>query len=124
VAASVVAAAALLPACSGDDAPPAPSSAAPATTEAGATPTTTPRLCTQLADRYLDTFFALGAGTPRDPEATTVRLPVQALLAIDAEAEAAGCADFTDVACSAYAELEAQGLEAVNSEPPDRCPPG
>jgi hypothetical protein len=114
----------VLPACSGDDAPSA-SSTAPLPTEAGAAaPTTTPPACAELADRYLDTFFALGAGTPRDPEATTVRLPVQALLAIDAEADAAGCADFTDVACSAYAELEAQGLEATNSEPPDRCPSG
>jgi hypothetical protein len=119
-----VAGLALLPACSGDDAPAAPSTTAPPAPEAGATPTTTPPVCAELADRYLDTFFALGAGTPRDPGATTVQLPVQALLAIDAEADAAGCAEFTDVACSAYAELEAQGLTPTNSEPPERCPRG
>ena len=110
----------LASACSGDDAPTA-ASAAPATSADGPTPTTTPLVCGDLEDEYLDTFFALGAGTPRDPEATTVRLPVQTLLAIDARAAAAGCAEFTDVACSAYAELEAQGLEARNSEPPAAC---
>jgi hypothetical protein len=114
-----------VPACSGDDAPsPPPSTAPPATAGGGATPTTTPPECTELADRYLDEFFALGAGTPDDPDATTVELPVEALLAIDAEAEAAGCADFLDVACAAYAELEDQGLEAANSEPPDACGSG
>jgi hypothetical protein len=111
-------------ACSGDDVPASTSTTAPAATEAGTTPTTTPPQCADLADRYLDAFFALGAGTPRDPDATTVRLPVQQLLAIGAEADEVGCADFTDVACSAYAELEAQGLRATNSEPPDRCPAG
>jgi hypothetical protein len=109
-------------ACSGDDAPAPAASSAPAVTEAGAPPpTSTPPACADLADEYLDTFFALGAGTPEDEDATTVRLPVQALLAIDAEAAEAGCAEFTEVACSAYAELEAQGLEATNSEPPASC---
>jgi hypothetical protein len=47
---------------------------------------------------------------------------VQELLAIDARAAEAGCSEFTEVACSAYAELEAQGLEATNSDPPRSCP--
>jgi hypothetical protein len=111
----------LLPACSGDDAPPAQTTAPAASTADGPTPTTIPPVCDELADRYLDTFFALGAGTPRDATATTVVLPVEALLAIDAEAEEAGCADFTEVACAAYAELADQGLEATNSEPPPAC---
>ena len=110
----------LLSACSGDDGPTA-TTAAPATEPDGPTPTTEPAACADLADRYLDAFFALGAGTPRDPEATTVRLPVEALLDLDARARRAGCADFVEVACSAYAELEAQGLRAVNSEPPADC---
>lgn len=111
----------LLPACSGDDAPPASTSTAAPASADGPAPTTTPPVCDELADRYLDTFFALGAGTPEDASSTTVVLPVDALLAIDAEAEAAGCADFTDVACAAYAELDEQGLEATNSRPPVGC---
>jgi hypothetical protein len=110
----------LASACSGDDAPTA-ASAAPATSADGPTPTTTPVVCGELEDEYLDTFFALGAGTPRDPEATTVRLPVDALADIDARARRQGCAAFADVACSAYAELDAQGLEATNAQPPERC---
>jgi hypothetical protein len=111
----------LLAGC-GDEGGPAavPSSVAPSTT-GGPPPTTEPRGCDDLAQEYLDVFFALGAGTPRDPEDTTVRLPVDQLLAIDQEAADLGCPDFTEVACSAYAELEAQGLEAVNSHPPASC---
>ena len=86
-----------------------------------APPTSEPPACADLADDYLDTFFALGAGTPRNPGATRVRLPVAALLAIDQQARDAGCRDFVDVACSAYAELEAQGLRASNSNPPRSC---
>jgi len=111
----------LLAACSGDDGP-ASSPSTPTTIDAGGPPPTTePPACADLEDRYLDAFFALGAGTPRDPEATTVRLPVDVLLDLDRQARQAGCADFVDVACSAYAELEAQGLRAVNSQPPATC---
>ncbi len=78
-------------------------------------------MCDDLAAEYLTAFFALGAGTPRDPEATTVRLPVGVLADIEARARRQGCGTFGDVACSAYAELEAQGLEATNSQAPPRC---
>jgi len=77
--------------------------------------------CNALADEYLDTFFALGAGTPRDADDTTVELPVAELLTIDREAADGGCTDFVAVACGAYAELEAQGLTVTNSEPPPDC---
>lgn len=111
----------LLTACGGDDAASPPPTTVPAPTTSGAPPTSTPPACDDLAEQYLNTFFALGAGTPQNPDATTVRLPIQALRAIDAQAADAGCRDFADVACSAYAELDAQGLEAVNGEPPDNC---
>lgn len=111
----------LLTACSGDDAPASTSTTRAATTSSVAPPTSEPPACADLADDYLDTFFALGAGTPRNPEATRVRLPVAALLTIDQQARDAGCRDFIDVACSAYAELEAQGLRATNSNPPPSC---
>ena len=115
-------AALLLAACGGDDAPAPPSTTAPvASTTSGAPPTSTPPACDDLAERYLDTFFALGAGTPQNPDATNVRLPLAALRAIDQQAADAGCRDFADVACSAYAELATQGLEAVNGEPPEVC---
>jgi hypothetical protein len=111
----------LLTACSDDDVPVSTSTTRAARTSSVAPPTSEPPACADLADDYLDTFFALGAGTPRNPEATTVRLPVAALLAIDQQARDAGCRDFIDVACSAYAELEAQGLRATNSNPPRSC---
>jgi hypothetical protein len=111
----------LVSACSGDDAPAAPSTTASASADAGPPPTTTPPQCDELANRYLDAFFALGAGTPEDAEATTVELPVDELQAIVGQARQAGCAEFTEVACSAWAELEAQGLEATNGEPPASC---
>ncbi|HYF47227.1 MAG TPA: hypothetical protein VD926_13525 [Acidimicrobiales bacterium] len=111
----------LLPACSGDEGPTSSTTAPSPAVDGGPTPTTEPAVCGDLADRYLDAFFALGAGTPRDPQATTVRLPVDALLDLDRQARRAGCADFVEVACSAHAELEAQGLRAVNSEPPAAC---
>ena len=114
-------AAVLLTACGGDDAPSPPATTAPVPTTSGAPPTSTPPACDDLAEQYLDTFFALGAGTPREPDATHVRLPLQALRAIDQQAANAGCRDFTDVVCSAYAELAAQGIEAVNGQPPDTC---
>ncbi len=114
-------AAVLLAACGGDDAAAPPSTSAPATTASVAPPTSEPPACGDLADQYLDTFFALGAGTPQDPDATNVRLPLAALRAIEQQAADAGCRDFADVTCSAYAELEAQGLEAVNGEPPAAC---
>ncbi len=116
-----MAATVLLAACGGDDAASPPPTTAPVTTASVAPPTSTPPACGDLAEQYLDTFFALGAGTPEDPEATHVRLPRQALRAIDQQAADAGCRDFVDVACSAYAELEAQGLEAVNAEAPADC---
>jgi hypothetical protein len=50
-----------------------------------------------------------------------VRLPRQALRASSQQAAHAGGRDFLDVTCSAYAELEAQGLEAVNGEAPADC---
>jgi hypothetical protein len=53
--------------------------------------------------------------------ADNVRLPLAALRTIDQQATDAGCRDFAAVACSAYAELEAQGLNAVNAQPPDSC---
>jgi hypothetical protein len=111
----------LLTACGGDDAPGSTSTTQAAPTSSAAPPTSEPPACADLADDYLGTFFALGAGTPRNPEATRVRLPVAALLAIDQQAREAGCRDFVDVACSAYAELAAQGLRATNSDPPPRC---
>jgi len=86
-----------------------------------APPTSEPPACEDLAEQYLDAFFALGAGTPEDPDATEVRLPLGALRVIDQQAADASCRDFADVACSAYAELEAQGLEAVNGDPPSGC---
>jgi hypothetical protein len=104
-----------------DEVPPAESPSAPLTTTSGAPPTSEPPACDDLAEQYLDTFFALGAGTPQDPDATTVRLPIPALRAVDQQAADAGCRDFADVACSAYAELETQGLEAVNGRPPAAC---
>ena len=117
-----MAAVVLLTACGDDEAAAPPSTTAPpAATGVPPPPTSEPPACGDLAEEYLDTFFALGAGTPNDPDATTVRLPVQALLAIDQRAADAGCRDFVDVACSAYAELAAQGLEAVNGEPPETC---
>jgi len=111
----------VLTACGGDDAAAPTSTAVPAPTASIAPPTTTPPACADLAERYLDTFFALGAGTPEEPDATDVRLPRAALRAIEQEAADAGCRDFADVICSAYAELDAQGLEAVNGEPPVDC---
>jgi hypothetical protein len=110
-----------LTACGGDDAPAPTPTTLSASSSSVAPPTSEPPACADLAEDYLDTFFALGAGTPEDPDATTVRLPVAELLAIDEQARDAGCRDFTDVACSAYAELEAQGLEATNSDPPRTC---
>ena len=110
----------LLSGCSGDDAPTDATSAAPTSSD-GPTPTTEPAICGELADQYLEAFFALGAGTPRDPEATTVRLPVDVLAGLEQRARRQGCQGFADVTCSAYAELEAQGLRATNSEPPERC---
>ncbi len=107
-------------ACSDDGGSSAVTSAAPATTS-GPTPTTEPVACEDLADEYLDTFFALGAGTPEDPAATTVDLPIGQLRAIDEEAASLGCRRWAEVACSAYAELEAQGLEARNGQPPAAC---
>jgi hypothetical protein len=109
-----------LAACSGDDASSGPTSA-PSTEDGGPPPTTTPPICDDLERRYLDAFFALGAGTPNDPEATTVRLPVEALDALGARAGREGCPRFVDVACSAFAELDAQGLRAVNLDPPENC---
>lgn len=117
----LVAAAVLLAACGSDDASVPASTAAPAPTAGVAPPTSTPPACDDLAEQYLDTFFALGAGTPEDPDATDVRLPLAALRAIEQQAADAGCRDFADVSCSAYAELEAQGLEAVNGGPPATC---
>ncbi len=114
-------AAVLVAACGGDDAAGPASTTAPAPTASVAPPTSTPLACSDLAEQYLDTFFALGAGTPEDPEATHVRLPRQALRAINQQATDAGCRDFVDVACSAYAELAAQGIEAVNAEAPADC---
>jgi len=111
----------LLAACGGDDAAAPPPTTAPATTASVAPPTSTPPACGDLAEQYLDAFFALGAGTPQDPDTTTVRLPISALRAIEQQAADAGCRDFADVACSAYAELDAQGLTAVNGEPPAGC---
>jgi hypothetical protein len=93
---------------------------APATT-AGSPPTTEPARCVELTDEYLDVFFALGAGTPQDPEATTVRLPLGQLQAVVQDARRLGCPRFVEVACSAYAELAAQGLTATNADPPDAC---
>ena len=98
-----------------------PTSAPGPSTATEAPPTSAPPACDDLAEAYLDTFFALGAGTPEDPEATTVRLPMADLGAINEQARAAGCRDVLDVACSAWAELDAQGLEAVNAQPPDAC---
>ena len=117
----LVTAAVLVAACGGDDAAGPASTTAPAPTASVAPPTSTPLACSDLAEQYLDTFFALGAGTPEDPEATHVRLPRQALRAINQQATDAGCRDFVDVACSAYAELAAQGIEAVNAEAPADC---
>ena len=114
-------AAVLLTACGSDETATPASTTSPAVTASVAPPTSEPPACGDLADQYLDTFFALGAGTPEDPDATTVRLPIRALRAIEAQAAGAGCRDFADVTCSAYAELEAQGLEAVNGEPPLDC---
>jgi len=114
-------AAALLTACGGDDGAAPASTTASAPTASVAPPTSTPPACDDLAEQYLDTFFALGAGTPEDPEATEVRLPLAALRAIEQEAADAGCRDFADVTCSAYAELAAQGLDAVNGQPPPTC---
>ena len=111
----------LLAACGSDDTAAPASTTAAAPTASVAPPTSTPPACDDLADQYLDAFFALGAGTPQDPEATEVRLPLQALRAIEQQAADTGCRDFADVTCSAYAELEAQGLEAVNGEPPAAC---
>lgn len=111
----------LLTACRGDDAPAPTSTTLPASTTSVGSPTSAPPACADLADDYLDAFFALGAGTPQNPDATTVRLPIQALRAIDQQAAAAGCRNFGDVACSAYAELEVQGLGAVNGQPPADC---
>ncbi len=116
-----MAASVLLVACGGDDTAAPPSSTVPSSTAAVAPPTSEPPACDDLAEAYLDTFFALGAGTPEDPEAAAVRLPRQALRAINQRAADAGCGDFVDVACSAYAELEAQGLDPVNAEPPTDC---
>jgi hypothetical protein len=116
-----VAASVLLVACGGDDTAAPPSSTVPSSTAAVAPPTSEPPACDDLAEAYLDTFFALGAGTPRDPEATNVRLPRPALRDLEQQAADAGCRDFTDVICSAYAELDAQGLEAVNGQPPASC---
>lgn len=116
-----MAAAVLLAACGGDDTATPASTTAPAATTSGAPPTSTPPACDDLAEQYLDTFFALGAGTPEDPEATEVRLPLQALRAIEQQAADAGCRDFADVRCSAYAELTAQGLTAVNGLAPLDC---
>ena len=115
------AAAVLLAACGGDDTAAPPPTTAPTPSASVAPPTSEPPACADLAEQYLDTFFALGAGTPQDPEATEVRLPLQALRAIEQQAADTGCRDFADVTCSAYAELEAQGLEAVNGEPPAAC---
>lgn len=111
----------VLSGCGGDDAAPTTTTTAPSTTVEAAPATTEPPACDDLAEAYLDTFFALGAGTPEDADATTVELPVADLLAIDLRAREAGCRDFVDVACSAYAELEAQGLEATNANPPATC---
>lgn len=111
----------LLAACGGDDVAAPPPTTVPAPPASGAPPTSTPPACDDLAEQYLDRFFAFGAGTPQDPDATTVRLPIPALQAIDQQAADAGCRDFTDVACSAYAELEAQSLEAVNGRPAVDC---
>jgi hypothetical protein len=112
----------LLPACSGDDGDRATDPSVTATPSVEATtPTTEAPGCDELAEQYFDAFFAVGAGTPEDPDATTVELPLPELLAIDIEARQLGCLDFIDVACSAYAELEDQGLEVTNSDPPDAC---
>ena len=116
-----MATAVLLAACGGDDAAAPPPTTVPAPTTSGAPPTSTPPACEDLAEAYLDTFFALGAGTPQNPDATNVRLPLGMLRAIEQQAADAGCRDFADVACSAYAELDAQGLTAVNGQPPDAC---
>jgi hypothetical protein len=117
-----VAVLAVVSACGGDDDGAPPTTTAPVTSTTGRAPgTSVPPACADLAEDYLEAFFALGAGTPEDPDATTVRLPVGELLAIDAQAREAGCQDFTDVACSAYAELDDQGLRPVNSDPPASC---
>jgi hypothetical protein len=50
-----------------------------------------------------------------------VRLPVEALQAIQDEARTEGCARFADVPCSAFAELEDQGLAVQNADPPTNC---
>jgi hypothetical protein len=114
----------VLPACSGDDATPAPSTTAPAAEGAdgeAAPPTTSAEACADLETQYLDAFFALGAGTPNDPEATTVQLPVEQLRTITRQADQAGCGDFFRVVCSAFAELEEQGLTAGDVEAPANC---
>lgn len=82
--------------------------------------TTTPPDCEGLGEHYLDVFFAVGAGTPSDPDATAVELPVAELRAIEHQARDAGCAGFGAVICSAWAELDAQGLTA-QVQGPD-CP--
>jgi hypothetical protein len=98
------------------------STTAPTVADAdGPPPTTTPPACADLANDYLDAFFALGAGTPQDASSPTVVLPVDRLAAIEREARQTGCSEFAEVPCSAWAELEDQGLEATNAEPPARC---
>jgi hypothetical protein len=108
----------LLAACSGDDRGPAAGTAAPTTT-ASVTATTEPPACGDLAEDYLDAFFAVGAGTPEDADATTVTLPAGELRAIVVEARQAGCAEFDVVVCSAYSELEAQALTPNRPAPVD-----
>lgn len=124
VAVVVLAVVVLAAGCGGSADDEVSTAAGPTSTTGSTAPTTTAApaaVCDELAERYLDAFFALGAGTPRDPDADTVELPVADLLAIDREAADAGCADFDRVACSAYAELAAQGLEATNATPPANC---
>ena len=77
--------------------------------------------CADLETEYLDVFFALGAGIPNNPDATTVHLPVARLDAILRQAGRAGCGDFFRVACSAFAELGEQGLTPEEGEPPANC---
>ncbi len=109
----------MLAACSGDDGSASTTTTAP-TAPSAATSTTISADCQALADRYLDVFFAVGAGTPDDPDATTVTLPQGRLRGIEARAREAGCREFQLVICSAYAELEDQGL-SNRGGPPERC---
>jgi hypothetical protein len=109
----------VLVACSGDDgAAVPPSTTAPPLV--APTSTTISADCQALAARYLEVFFAVGAGTPDDPAATTVTLPQGRLRGIEAEAREGGCSEFPLVVCSAYAELEDQGL-STRGGPPEAC---